>query len=237
MTRKERVIVFDGEDKFISAKGKPNDGLTPEGSVFRKYMTSQNVEVEIPDPADEKFCEKAEAFIKTNCNGKATPEQLWQVYELFQSNCIKLQEEEKKEDAGAVGDKVTNEIQTDNRPVFPDWETFDCDTLAIEIKKLEDTLLTARLPVETLALYREAIDKGKSVQALRCGITPPALPDNPVNPPVKPFVTLTTPNLGKPPIDLLPQPPAPEKNKEKSNLLIYVAVGLVLTYLITRKNK
>ena len=234
MKRKERVVVFDGEDKFISPRRNPQEPqMTPEGTAFKKYMADKNAAIEMPSPTDEKFCEKAEAFIKTNCNGKATPEQLWEVYENFQKYCLKPEEEKK---ADGDGTPPPTEQPAPTNPQFPDWETLDCETLPAEIKKLEDTLLVARLPMDILSQYRAAIERGKQVQAQRCGITPPALPDITTAPGGVKFVQLGTPKLGLPPAkggEAENQPA--KKEKENSSTLLIVLLGLLALYLITDK--
>lgn len=230
---KERVIVFDGEDKFISAKGNSEDSqLSPEGARFKKYMLNQSTPVVIPNPSDSDFCEKAELFIKTNCGGKATPQQVWDVHELFQKYCLKKGEKESPSD-----EKNKEEIKSDNDLKFPDWNNIDCDTIAKEIKRLEDILLTARLPMDVLAQYKSAIDDGKNVQAKKCTLETPTMPSDPEATSSFPsFVSLSNPNLGIPPgVKEKKEIPLIDK-KSNNNYLVIAAIALIGAYFIISKN-
>ena len=92
---KESVIVFDGEDQFIAKKAMQYDkqtgfgnfvgaggdtSTTPDGAVFNQYIASQNTSLVIPNVSDTDFCVKAQQFIATNGDGRATPDQVMQVY-------------------------------------------------------------------------------------------------------------------------------------------------------------
>lgn len=127
---KERVVVFDGEDKFIAPRntifdaktgiaeqvgvdgdrnqqivfeGQPQSGgtdsqpKTPAGSAFEDYMRRQNAPVVMPVVGEPNFCQKMQTFIQTRGQGRATPEQIMQAYQLFQENCNKPKEEEPKQ--------------------------------------------------------------------------------------------------------------------------------------------
>lgn len=232
MRRKETVIVFDGEDKFISSRPQPkSDKLSPDGERFKKYMLQKNSPVVIPKPDDADFCERAQYFIKTSCDGKATPEQVWQVHELFQKHCLKKGEESA---TGEESDK--KDIAVESKLEFPDFTQMDCAQLAAKIKEYEDLLMSARMPMDVLARYKAAIDDAKKVQSKKCAIESPKPPTG--GEPKPPFISLTPPNLGVPPAKATPGGGSDEPNKKRKNnllfLLLLVAAGV---YLLTRKKE
>lgn len=232
MKSKEQVIVFDGEDKFISPKGNPKEGkLSAEGERFKRYMLQQNSPLVIPQPGDDDFCEKAEKFIKTNCDGKATPAQVWEVHELFQKHCLK-----KDEEASADGEKVTSDVLPTDKVEFPDFTKADCKDLAELKKKYEDFMMSARMPMDVLAQYKNAIEDIKAQQAKRCALESPKLPaDADVKPP---FISLSNPKIGLPPGSIEPaEQPAKAEKKDKTGLLLLIAAALVGIYFLTKQKK
>jgi len=119
---KERVIVFDGEDKFVAPKTMvynktsgeaqaigderggilggerpivPSDGLVDSGAKkdFDNYMRRQSMSVTIPSPSEPEFCLRIKQFIQSNGDGLATPEQIMEAYQLFQNNCVEKPKE------------------------------------------------------------------------------------------------------------------------------------------------
>ena len=109
---KERVIVFDGEDKFIAprnvsynvASGEANvvgdnsepimqPDLTGAKKEFDDYMRRQGQGVTIPNPAEPDFCLRIRQFIQSNGDGLATPEQVMEAYNSFQTNCVEKPKE------------------------------------------------------------------------------------------------------------------------------------------------
>lgn len=228
---KESVIVFDGEDKFIAKKGTQYDkfsgfgnsvgaggeiATTPEGAAFNQYIASQNTSLVIPSVSDTDFCVKAQQFISTNGDGRATPEQIMQVYNDFQATCVRPSE--------------------DVEPfVEPDWATLSCDEIDEKLRSLNETMTVSRL-VETVRVkYENAIANGNRIKAEKCGINPPALPDVPPTPPPT-NVTLT--NLGVPPA----KPKAPsgggqKEEKKGTNFLIWVLVAAAAYMLLSSDKK
>jgi hypothetical protein len=127
---KERVVVFDGEDKFIAPRNvtydkavgeanavgdgsaqkveEPQGKLTPEGTAFEQYMRDQNRPVVMPSVGEDNFCQKMQTFIQTRGMGKATPDQIQQAYQLFQDNCRPKEGEQPKEEP-ATKERVPTE--------------------------------------------------------------------------------------------------------------------------------
>jgi hypothetical protein len=255
--QKEQVIVFDGEDKFIAprkrfydaSKERPeSDALsTKEGDLFKAYMRNQATPVVIPSPDEPDFCTKIQSFLKTRCNGKATPEQLMQAYQLFQDNCVEKPEEKSVEGERrpAVAEPVTADL------TFPDWNVLSCDEIRSEITRLEQFLMVSRLQPEARAQYNAAIDNGRAALQEKCPINPPALPDMPPPPPtgggvatpppqvgagVNPLgVSLSTPTLGQPPRSASAPSAGQEPAKKGTNWLLWVILGGAALYLLTRK--
>lgn len=240
---KERVIVFDGEDKFIMPRTKVYDrakgvafdasaaGETQEGVAFKEYMLKKDSVVTLPSPSDADFCAKIKDFINTNGDGKATPEDIMQAYQLFQDNCV-----EKPSSA-------TGEEQSTADIVFPDWQTLDCETIESEIRRLENELTVIRTTPEVRIRYENAVAAGRAEKDRKCGMTPPTLGvgDTPLPPPptlLPSGVSLSAPTLGQ-----LPKPKAmpledggkkPEP-KKGYNWLIWVLIGGAALYFLTRK--
>ena len=113
---KEKVVVFDGEDKFIAPKSRtynkrigksefvgvvesPEGDKAPvttvDGAVFNDYMRKKDLPVVVPSPSEPDFCAKALAFLQSNGDGRATPEQIMQTHQLFQDNCVEKPKEAK----------------------------------------------------------------------------------------------------------------------------------------------
>ena len=235
--KKETVIVFDGEDKFIAprkrfydaSKERPeSDSLsTKEGDLFKAYMRNKEIPVVIPSPEEPDFCGKIQLFIKTRCDGKATSEQLMQAYQLFQDNCV-----EKPKEKSIQGDDAPTPQVT-----FPDWNVLNCEEIRTEITKLQQMLMVSRLLPDVRAQYEAAIDRGTAAMQEKCTMNPPALPDVPptgggtgtTTPPaptggaVTPLgVSLSTPTLGKPPKSAAAPSEAAEPPKKGTNWLLWV---------------
>jgi hypothetical protein len=107
---KERVIVFEGEDKFIVNRDSNFNKLTgekqfvggknsnpseneniptnPDKEAFDRYVSRRAAPIIMPSPVEPNFCERIKEFIENRGNGLATSEQVMQAYELFQNNCI-----------------------------------------------------------------------------------------------------------------------------------------------------
>lgn len=244
--RKERVVVFDGEDKFIMprsktysiAKGKSYDvsaaaDETKEGAAFKEYMLKRESVVTLPSPSDADFCAKIKGFISTNGEGKATPDDIMRAYQLFQDNCV---------EKPAQGDTPTEQVSTE--PVFPDWQSLDCDTIEREIRRLENELTVIRTTPEVRIRYENAVAAGIAERERKCQRNPPPLGvvDTPPPPPpalLPSGVSLSTPTLGQPP---KPKGGAAAGGGEKepepkkgTNWLIWVLLGGAALYFLTRK--
>lgn len=253
---KERVVVFDGEDKFIAKKdriydkstGKSYGGKNPEGDRFKQYMLEKQKGCVVPELGDPDFCKKAEQFIKTRGEGKATPEQVWKVHSLFQDNCV-----EKPKEKSAAGDiqtpPIIPDLPTSSTLTFPDWESLDCDSIEREIAALQQTLLTSRFSGEMVDLYNAAISRGTAVKAQKCGIAPPVLGDTPL-PPASPTprtpspilvnplgVSLSASTLGAQPNSASQTKSDSGDKKKSSNLLIWILLGGAVIYLLTSNKK
>lgn len=253
---KEKVVVFDGEDKFIAPKSRtynkrigksefvgvvesPEGDKAPvttvDGAVFNDYMRKKDLPAVMPDPSEPDFCAKALAFLQSNGDGRATPEQIMQAHQLFQDNCV----EKPKEVKPVEKDSPPPVAPQEEQPVFPVWETLDCETLASEISKLEQTLSVSKLSDSIRGSYEASIAQGKSLQETRCPKAPPALGTAPI-PSSMGGVSLSVPSLGKPPVkggasagggggDKEPEP------KKGSNWLLWLLIGGTVLYFVTRK--
>lgn len=130
--KKERVIVFDGEDKFIAPRkrtydavkgiSRSNDELSQEAERFKAFMRNQNMVAVIPSPTDENFCKNLASFINTNGGGRATPEQIMEAHSMFQNLCI---EKPKSKEFSQTGEgnppeKPTEVLSDAPRPTTPD---------------------------------------------------------------------------------------------------------------------
>ena len=239
---KESVIVFDGEDKFIAKKDKQYDKstgfsnyvgaggetlqspptetampTTADGALFNQYIASQNTSLDVPVSSDPDFCSKAQEFLSNNGGGRATPEQVMQVYNEFQRVCVRPAED-------------------DNSFVEPNWATLSCDEIGAKITELENTLATSRMVEKLRAKYETAVANGKSAQTEKCGVNPPALPDVPPAPTPTPTPIVSLTNLG-----VAPQSGAAaggggaeKEEKKRSNLWIWLVVGAGLLYLLSK---
>ena len=202
----------------------------------------------VPELGDPDFCKKAEQFIKTRGEGKATPEQVWKVHSLFQDNCV-----EKPKEKSAAGDiqtpPIIPDLPTSSTPTFPDWESLDCDSIEREIAALQQTLLTSRFSGEMVDLYNAAISRGTAVKAQKCGIAPPVLGDTPL-PPASPTprtpspilvnplgVSLSASTLGTQPNSASQTKSDSGDKKKSSNLLIWILLGGAVNYLLTSNKK
>lgn len=103
---KEKVVVFNGEDKFISPRNtiydknagesqlvKDSNSLNtiitnPDKQVFDDYMARKGTPVIMPSPVEPNFCARMEQFISSRGNGMASPEMQMEAYKLFQDNCV-----------------------------------------------------------------------------------------------------------------------------------------------------
>lgn len=254
--KREQVVVFDGEDKFIAPKSRtynkkigksefvgvvesPEGNKAPistiDGDAFNDYMRKKDLPAVLPSPSEPDFCAKAQAFIQTNGDGRATPEQIMQAYQMFQDNCVEKPKEVKPVESDSPPPVTPDEEQ----PVFPVWETLDCETLASEISRLEQTMTVSKLSESIRGKYETAISQGKSLQDTRCPKAPPVLGSMPSS--SSPLgVSLSAPNLGKPPAKLGGAPAGgggeeKEEPKKGTNWLLWLLIGGATLYFVTRK--
>ena len=254
--KREQVVVFDGEDKFIAPKSRTYDKrigksefvgvvespegdkapvTTIDGDAFNDYMRKKDLPAVLPSPSQPDFCAKAAAFIQSNGDGRATPEQVMQVYQLFQDNCV----EKPKEVKPVESDSPPPVAPQEEEPVFPVWETLDCETLANEISRLEQTLTVSKFSETIRGKYDAAIAKGKSLQDTRCPKAPPALGSMPSSS-APTGVSLSVPTLGKPPVRSGGAPAGgsggeKEEPKKGTNWLLWLLIGGAALYFVTRK--
>jgi len=118
---KERVIVFDGEDKFIAPRNAVYNVNTGEAQVvgneaggvvgvmlpdgegnlvdsgakkeFDDYMRRRGQTAIVPSPVEPDFCVRVRQFIQSNGDGLATGEQIMEAYTLFQQHCVEKPKE------------------------------------------------------------------------------------------------------------------------------------------------
>lgn len=225
---KERVVVFDGEDKFIAPrnviydknKGEANavggeapiqvvdeaqpKRLSPEGTAFEEYMRNQSRPVVMPSVGEDNFCQKMQTFIQTRGMGKATPEQLEQAYQLFQDNC-RVKEEPPKE-------QPPKEEPPKEQPPAEQPRQKPAD------KRVPVELAPPTPPIKDIKVAPPA---------------PPAAPPAPVVP--VGFVPLSSPTLGMPLRGGGGEEAAPPAEKKGSNWLLWLLIGGTILYFATRK--
>jgi hypothetical protein len=95
---KERVIVFEGEDKFIvnrdsnfnkftgekqfvggkNSNPSENENVptNPDKEAFDRYVSRRAAPIIMPSPVEPNFCERIKEFIENRGNGLATSEQV-----------------------------------------------------------------------------------------------------------------------------------------------------------------
>lgn len=259
---KEKVIVFDGEDKFIAprnkvydvAKGKANyvnqvgtEPTAPRDDAFTRYMIMKGQEVVIPQPSDADFCNKIQAFIRDSGGGRATPDQVMTAYQLFQNNCL---EKPKAPVAPPVEDIIPPAPQPSVSEVsFPNWQLLGCADLDSEIASIENTLATSKFDAATRTIYNTALSKAKAEKSRKCTAPPPsATTPTPPAPSPKVEVPILLP-VGSPALGMPPmgggggfgggggsEEEVAQAPAKKSNFLIYALVGVGLLYLLTRKS-
>jgi LPXTG-motif cell wall-anchored protein len=94
--RKESVVVFEGEDKFIKPRSVSYDlkagkseyvGVTEEQPARPDPYGYTMGEFSMPDLNDPLFCEKVKDFINTRGNGKASADAVMSAYNAFNQYC------------------------------------------------------------------------------------------------------------------------------------------------------
>lgn len=188
--KKEKVVVFDGEDKFINPKNQVYDKTTgkaefvefnpdkptPEYQEFKRYIQNQEVDVVVPSPLDTNFCADVKVFIESRGQGRATPEQLMEAHNLFKQYCI-----EKPGGIGSPQDGASPASPID----YPQWIALDCNTIDSELNRLREMATSISDRVQLTELKAEII-KGLAVKDAKCaspkGDVPPASSTPPTEP-------------------------------------------------------
>lgn len=206
---KERVVVFNGEDKFITPRNVTYNVHSGEANVvgdnsaapmqpdvssgakkeFDDYMRRQGQAAVMPSPVEPDFCLRIRQFIQSNGDGLATSEQVMEAYNLFQSNCV-----EKPKDERIIAPATPKE----------------------EIK--DDTQIAPPSPPPSPA--------------------PPPPPPTPTATPIMPIapaISLNTPSLGARPSGGASGGGQEEKEKKKPNWLLLLLLAAGAVYLITNK--
>lgn len=220
---KEKVIVFEGEDKFVAPRNmvydktlgeaqavgeetpKFSDNLVDSGAKkdFDDYMRRQGMTATIPSPSEPEFCLRIKQFIQSNGDGLATPEQIMEAYQLFQNNCV-----EKPKETPIVPPVDIIPPAGEPRPL-PTPEPEPSPIL--------------NPPPKPIAPTPEPEPK-------------PIAPTSPIS-----SVPLTVPNLGVPPMRAGGAGGAggggekKEEPKKGSNWLLWLIIGGVALYFVTRK--
>lgn len=245
---KESVIVFDGEDKFIAPKEKEFDKIVGFANVVGVGDTREAVapareiddtptpapspaQMAIPIPSDADFCERAEAYIRTNGGGSASPSDVMEVANNFRANCQRPQSD------------VRPELLAIN------WGSLSCDEITAKIQEIQDYLAVVRIQPEERSRFEASIERGQAAKTEKCGVTPPALPDlpptptptpTPTPPPSRPTIPPVLGGLGVPPSKgAAAGGGGSEKSepKKKTNWLIWALIGGAALYLLTRKSE
>lgn len=99
--KKEKVIIFEGEDKFVKPRnhsydintGKAEfvnqDGSPTNPNDTTKDTISGGSGMPLPTLDSPNFCANLATYISTNGGGSATPEQTMAAYDMFQRYCNK----------------------------------------------------------------------------------------------------------------------------------------------------
>jgi hypothetical protein len=106
--RKEKVIIFEGEDKFVKPRNHSYDigtgksefvGSDGEGKDVRTNIPPLNAETKdaiqggsgmpLPQLSSPTFCADLATYISTNGGGAATPNETMAAYDMFQRYCNK----------------------------------------------------------------------------------------------------------------------------------------------------
>lgn len=101
MKKKESVVVFEGEDKFIKPRARTYDvksgksefvGLTADDPSVPRTADGTSLGYSrgtfvMPAKDDPLFCEKIKTYINTNGGGTATPEAIMSAYNAFNNFC------------------------------------------------------------------------------------------------------------------------------------------------------
>ena len=100
MKKRESVVIFKGEDKFIMPRARTYDlksgksefvGITEEEKEIipvrgNPYGYNQGT-FEMPDTSDPSMCDRIKDYINTRGAGTATPESLMSAYNAFNQYC------------------------------------------------------------------------------------------------------------------------------------------------------
>jgi len=154
MKKKESVVVFDGEDKFIKPRTRTFDlkagkseyvGLSEE-NPSGQYGYNMGTFV-MPDPSDPKFCETVKEYINTRGNGTATPDALMSAYNAFNQFC--------KGETPSTTTENTTSTTTETTTVTTSTVT-DTTTVSASVTKPTPSLVTvSNLGIPPSAAKRE----------------------------------------------------------------------------------
>jgi hypothetical protein len=89
---KEKVIIFEGEDKFVAPRTHTFDTAKGEatyvggnGAADTGVQTPSSV---MPIFGEVDYCNRLQAYINSRGENTATPEQVMIAYQNFQTNCL-----------------------------------------------------------------------------------------------------------------------------------------------------
>ena len=89
---KEKVIIFEGEDKFVAPRTHTFDTAKGEatyvggnGAADTGVITPSSV---MPIFGEADYCNRLQAYINSRGENTATPEQVMLAYQNFQTNCL-----------------------------------------------------------------------------------------------------------------------------------------------------
>jgi hypothetical protein len=100
---KEKVIIFDGEDKFVKPRhhsydvntgkaefvGLEGDPSTPPDTTKDNLGGGSGSRMQLPQLGSPTFCADLSTYISTNGGGAATPMETMAAYDMFQRYCNK----------------------------------------------------------------------------------------------------------------------------------------------------
>jgi hypothetical protein len=163
--RKQSVVVFDGEDKFIKPRSvsydlkagkseyvglmeeqiteKPNE--RPADAPPYGYNTGTFV---MPDPSDPEFCNKVKQYINTRGNGTATPDAIMSAYNAFNRFC--------KTDTTDTTTETTTLTTTETTTSAPTSTTTDTTTTK------PVAVVTSPISIQSLGMPPTSNKSGKS---------------------------------------------------------------------------
>jgi len=262
---KETVVVFDGEDEFISHKAEVYDkkkgkakfanavGNKAVNQISNEYQENGLGKFQFPSPKDPEFCSIVQNFVRTNGMGIATPDEIVNANELLRVHCTDAAPKDNKP-ADTPADRPKDEIDPKLLQIeYPNWDSLDCATLESEINRFKNFARTIN-NAEIVSAINAEIQKGEAINSIKCTVKKPAdkpadkppidggsdsppPSDSRVGSPALPFVPIDVPSLGQPVSGGGGGGGAEDKKSKKYNWLLILLLVAGGLYLASKKSK